>query len=86
MIVGKNAAGAHHGGLLQITEEMGSPPPHWAVYFTTCDIAASTARVVQLGGAIHKEATAIPKVGRFSVVADKQGAVFVLFQSASPLD
>jgi len=39
-------------------------------------------RVQEAGGIVHRAAEDIPGVGRFAVVADPQGAVFVLFQPA----
>ena len=41
--------------------------------------AALGCKVADAGGAIHKVPVDIPGVGRFSVVADPQGAAFVLF-------
>jgi predicted enzyme related to lactoylglutathione lyase len=35
-------------------------------------------QAVALGGKIHKEPTDIPKVGRFAVIADPQGAAFAI--------
>ena len=40
-------------------------------------------RVKQASGTIHKPAEDIPGVGRFAVVADPQGASFVLFRGLS---
>jgi len=40
--------------------------------------------VKKAGGKVHREPTDIPGVGRFSVVADPQGAVFMLLQPNGP--
>jgi predicted enzyme related to lactoylglutathione lyase len=53
--------------------------PGWLGYVAVADVDAATAELAQAGGAVHKPPTDIPEVGRFSVVADPQGAVFQLF-------
>src|SRR3954468_17557440 len=57
--------------------------PGWIGYVGVDDVDAAAGRVKQAGGAIHKPAEDIPGVGRFAVVADPQGASFVLFRGAS---
>ena len=57
--------------------------PRWIGYIGVDDVDAAAGRVKQAGGAIHKPAEDIPGVGRFAVVADPQGASFVLFRGAS---
>jgi uncharacterized protein len=54
--------------------------PGWIGYIGVNDVDAFTARVLKAGGIVHRAAADIPNVGRFSVVADPQGAIFVLFQ------
>jgi predicted enzyme related to lactoylglutathione lyase len=56
-------------------------PPHWLVYFAVPDCDASAARVQELGGSVFAPPMDIP-IGRFSVVADPQNAVFAVFQAA----
>ncbi len=63
---------------------MGLPqqiPPHWLVYFAvkSCDEMADRAK--ELGGAVSMPPQDIPGMGRFSVLADPQGAVFAVFSS-----
>jgi predicted enzyme related to lactoylglutathione lyase len=53
--------------------------PAWLGYIGTPDVDAATAGVKRAGGAVHRPPADIPGVGRFSVVADPQGAVFMLF-------
>lgn len=53
--------------------------PSWSGYIGVDDVDAMSARVLQAGGKIHRPGTDIPDVGRFAVVADPQGAPFVLF-------
>jgi len=55
-------------------------PPHWLIYFHTSDCDASTGKVTALGGKTCFGPMTLEKVGRFSVVADPQGAAFALFQ------
>jgi predicted enzyme related to lactoylglutathione lyase len=57
-------------------------PPGWLGYVGVGDVDAKTADAKRLGGAVHVEPRDIPGVGRFSVVADPQGAVFALFSGS----
>jgi predicted enzyme related to lactoylglutathione lyase len=57
--------------------------PGWVGYIAASDVDAFASRVVAAGGAIHRGPDDIPGVGRFAVAADPQGAVFVLFKSAT---
>lgn len=54
--------------------------PLWLVYFGVDDVDAATARLTSLGGSVDIEPTDIPGVGRFSFVADPQGARFYLMR------
>jgi predicted enzyme related to lactoylglutathione lyase len=75
------------GGMMdlpaQVAEQGG--PPGWIGYVATDDLDASTAKVATLGGTVHRPPSEIPGVGRFSVVADPFGAVFILFLAAPGL-
>jgi uncharacterized protein len=55
-------------------------PAHWLVYFeiANCDTTTATAR--QLGAKAYVDPTTMENVGRWSVLADPQGAVFAAFQ------
>lgn len=59
---------------------MPGAPPAWLGYVAVDDVDGDAAKVAALGGAVHKPAEDIPGVGRFAVVADPQGAAFVLFK------
>jgi predicted enzyme related to lactoylglutathione lyase len=50
------------------------------VYITVANCDERAARAAQLGGNIRVPPTDIPNVGRFSVIADPQGAAFSLIQ------
>lgn len=77
-----NAGEEGVGGLWTITPEVSAMgvTPAWRGYIEVDDIHASAAQVTELGGAIYRPASEIPGVGCFAVVADPQGARFVLFQ------
>jgi len=57
-------------------------PPNWSGYVGVDDVDAMAARLVRAGGTLRRPADDIPGVGRFAVVADPQGAVFLLFKGA----
>lgn len=70
------------GGLMTIPKEaaaMGAVPA-WVGYIKANDIDAQTAAAAKAGGAVHRAPQEIPGVGRFSVVADPQGAIYMLLQ------
>jgi predicted enzyme related to lactoylglutathione lyase len=75
------AEGRPTGGLMALPEEaraMGAPP-NWLSYIGTPDVDQTVQRALQMGGKILKPAADIPKVGRFAVLQDPQGAVFAAF-------
>src|SRR5688572_16143222 len=75
-----NAGERAVAGLMLLPEEakaMGTPPC-WLGYIHAKDVDAATASLKKAGGAVHREPSDIPEVGRFSVVADPQGVTFML--------
>lgn len=68
-----------NGGLMQMDEQWGQMPPHWAVYFTVEDVDSAAEKLQSLGGTVHRDPWELP-VGRMAVVADAQGAAFYLIQ------
>lgn len=68
------------GGIPPASHRKPGMPPHWLLYFQTSDCDASTAKAKQLGATIHMGPITMEKVGRMTVLADPQGAVFSLFQ------
>jgi uncharacterized protein len=73
------------GGLMPITKEaqaMGVPPC-WTGYVAVDDVHDYAARVKKAGGAVHRGPEDIPGVGRFAVVADPHGAVFIIMKGSS---
>jgi predicted enzyme related to lactoylglutathione lyase len=55
-------------------------PSHWLLYFQTSDCDGTTQKAEQHGARIYAPPMSIPGAGRFSVLADPQGAVFALFE------
>ncbi len=64
------------GGMMQITSDMMGTPPNWSPYFSVDDCDGTVAKAKSLGAQIYVPPTDIPNVGRFSVIADPQGAMF----------
>jgi uncharacterized protein len=70
-------------GLMTLPEEaiaMGQPTS-WIGYIHVDDVDAYGVKIVNAGGRILKPATDVPGMLRFTVVADLQGAPFVIFTS-----
>ena len=74
--------GKQQGGILPITPQMGNMPTAWTPYFAVNDVDATAAKAKELGGKVYMGPQDLPKVGRFAVLADPQGAVFDIFKSA----
>jgi hypothetical protein len=64
------------GGMLEMTGEWHGAPPHWMPYFLVADCDASAGKAAELGGEIVVPPMDVPKVGRFAVLCDPQGANF----------
>jgi predicted enzyme related to lactoylglutathione lyase len=54
-------------------------PSCWSGYIGVDDVDACAVRVKTEGGTVHRKPEDIPGIGRFAVVADPHGAVFLLF-------
>lgn len=67
-------------GMMQMTAEWGDIPPHWAVYFAVENCDASVEKAQALGGSVITPPTDIPNTGRFAVLQDPQGAVFMVIK------
>jgi hypothetical protein len=70
------------GGLLEkpAASFTNEAKPGWVGYIGVGDIDAAVKRLQQAGGIVHRAVEVIPGVGSFAVVADPQGAMFVLFE------
>jgi uncharacterized protein len=80
------SAGPHSiAGMMAINAEMKarSVPPCWTGYIGVSDVDLYVAKVTLAGGAVHLGPKDIPGVGRFAVVNDPWGAVFILFKAAA---
>src|ERR1700731_5084121 len=71
------------GGLMPIPKDAQGMRPCWSGYVAVDDVDAYAQRVTAAGGTVQRPPTDIPGVGRFAVVADPQGAVFLLFKGMS---
>jgi predicted enzyme related to lactoylglutathione lyase len=75
------------GGMMGFPPEMPQHKPGWSGYVLTSDVDGMAGRVSEAGGTVYRAPMDIPGVGRFAVVADPQGAAFMLFRGdgeASP--
>lgn len=71
------------GGMFELTGEMAGVPPFWLVYFAVDDCDGKTAKAKKLGAEVVKPPADIPGIGRFSILADPQGAPFAMIQPAT---
>lgn len=80
-----SAGPAMVGGLMPIPENLRAEgvPPCWTGYVGVDDVDAYAVRVKEAGGSVRRGPEDIPDVGRFAVVADPYGAVFILFKESS---
>jgi predicted enzyme related to lactoylglutathione lyase len=69
------------GGLMALPEEarQQGAPPHWMAYVGTPDVDATTRQAEQLGAKIVVPPMDIPKVGRWSLIQDPQGAMLAAY-------
>ena len=72
--------GVEAAGMLDIREEWGPMPPHWAVYFEVADLDDTRARAGELGGGELMPPMQVEGVGRFAFMQDPHGAVVALIQ------
>ena len=80
-----SAGPAMVGGLMPITDEARRQgvPPCWTGYVAVDDVDDYVSRVWSAGGKVHRGPEDIPGVGRFAVVADPHGAVFIIMKGNS---
>jgi predicted enzyme related to lactoylglutathione lyase len=72
------------GGLMTLPQEakaMGAPS-NWLPYIGTPNVEATVRDAQRLGGRVYKEPIEAPKIGRWAVLADPQGAAFAVFTPA----
>lgn len=56
--------------------------PHWLSYFLVDDVDVVATKAEALGSKLSLEPMTMERVGRMSVIADPQGAVFAIFKPA----
>ena len=73
------------GGLMELPAEAAAAgaPPHWLAYIGTPDLDATVSRAQELGAKVIVPTMEIPEVGRMTILADPQDAVFAAYQPAS---
>lgn len=64
--------------LLPVHEAQGIPP-NWTGYIEVDDVDLVCADIVMMDGSIRRQPDEVPGNGRFAVVADPQGAVFIVY-------
>ncbi|MBI1179142.1 MAG: VOC family protein [Alphaproteobacteria bacterium] len=74
------------GGVMTLPQEAcdAGARPGWLGYIRSADVDADTRAAAEAGGAVLRPPHDIPQAGRFSVVADPQGAAFMLLQPSGP--
>jgi predicted enzyme related to lactoylglutathione lyase len=71
------------GGMMLIDATHGEGmTPGWNGYVWVDNVDTTTAKVLELGGKLWKGPQDIPGIGRFAVLSDPQGAVFLLFKDS----
>ena len=74
------------GGIMAIPAEAKDcgMSPWWGGYIGSADVDADARRLTEAGGKVMRAPDDIPGVGRFAVMADPGGAVFMLLKGSSP--
>jgi len=85
----ENAYGIFKVGETGVTGLMPFPQgmqghPGWNGYIAVDDVDATAKKIAELGGAIHRGPIEVPGTIKFAVVADPQGAVFLIAKGLMP--
>jgi uncharacterized protein len=67
--------GKEIGGMVAAPSGEGSRPCGWGLYVTVTDVDETAKKVADFGGKLLLQPTDIPRVGRFCIIEDPQGAV-----------
>jgi predicted enzyme related to lactoylglutathione lyase len=70
------------GGVPPAAHRQPGVPPHWLAYFQVDDVDATANKAKEMGAKLFLPPMSMEGVGRMSVIADPQGAVFAVFKSA----
>ena len=65
------------GGIMAPPPQAAGAPTTWGTYVTVADVDATARKCTELGGTVCMPPTDIPKVGRFTVLQDPQGATLM---------
>jgi len=71
-------------GLMAIPEHAKGMPPCWMGYIWADDVDAMTAKLERAGGKVHRPPCDVAGAIRFAVVADSQGAGFLIAKGLNP--
>jgi hypothetical protein len=69
------------GGIPPAEHRNPNVPPHWLAYYLVKDADAATEKAKGLGAQVFFGPMTMEGVGRWTVLADPQGAVFAVFQA-----
>lgn len=74
------------GGVMAIPAEAQDcgMTPWWGGYIGSADVDADAVRLSAAGGSVKRAPEDIPGVGRFAVMSDPGGAIFMLLKGSSP--
>ena len=70
------------GGLPPAKYKQPGTPAHWLAYFLVDDVDTTANKAKEMGAKLFVPPMSMEGVGRMSVMADPQGAVFAIFKSA----
>lgn len=80
------ASAGQMGGIMAIPAELKGHGmrPWWGGYIGSADVDADAKRLTEAGGSVKRAPEDIPGVGRFAVMGDPGGAIFMLLKGFSP--
>jgi predicted enzyme related to lactoylglutathione lyase len=80
-----STSNADVGGIMALAAEAcaAGAKPSWVAYIGVDDVDAFVKKVKAAGGSIQRPTDEIPGIGRFAVVADPHGAVFMMMTPLS---
>ena len=67
--------GKEVGGIVSAPSGEAPKPGSWGIYITVTDVDETARRAPEYGDKVLVQPTDIPKVGRFCIIEDPQGAV-----------
>lgn len=77
-------ASSAQGMVADLGPVQGGAPPHWSTHVAVADLAASRARVTELGGTVVVPEIPVPGFGRMCLFTDPQGGFLSIFQGDAP--